>query len=404
MGRTGRLVTLVSVAALLCAAHQALDAQVASDSARSRPTRILFVADALSGDPLQGAVVKDWLTGNSMVTSRDGAVGLFVPAFVRRDSAIIQVTLAGYEPSERVFVEPQGDSAVVVLLNKMSEGVVPAGDRRVTRRRTDSTFVTVIVTDEARAGVSGAEIVVSGVTDGSIVRRITDTLGLEDIPIATASGQVRVVVRKVGFEPGERTLRLDDADTLSAVFTLTRFVARLGEVRATASRNRYFVNAHDIATSGRNVSDALDVIRQLRPDMFGDRLRFVPGCGGAAHVWVNGRRIVFPPDSVKLPPLPRTVSRTNRYVSIRAPDGTQRRVLVVGSRPVGERAAKDDVRKVLASIPPDHIAEMSYLDCFATTITKLFTNNAIFVVLKPGYEWDDLRGSVPSPPPPIKTP
>ena len=139
------------------------------------------------------------------------------------------------------------------------------------------------------------------------------------------------------------------------------------------------------------------MIRRLRPEMFGDRLRHVDGCGTASHIWVNGQLIRFPPRDVTPPTLPsRKELVLTGYREVTLPNGKLHRIKQYRRiPPVGEAAAGPLVRTVLASIKPEHVAEMTYSDCFDTKIAKLYTNNAVFVVLKYGFVYDLDRGSIP---------
>jgi hypothetical protein len=48
----------------------------------------------------------------------------------------------------------------------------------------------------------------------------------------------------------------------------------------------------------------------------------------------------------------------------------------------------------LATVKPEHIAEMTYEDCHSTTVTDhTHANRALFIVLKPGVGYDASRGS-----------
>ena len=57
-------------------------------------------------------------------------------------------------------------------------------------------------------------------------------------------------------------------------------------------------------------------------------------------------------------------------------------------------AVSSEVWLILASIKPEHIAEMTYEDCFSTKVTgHTHTSQALFVVLKPGVGYDASVGS-----------
>jgi hypothetical protein len=66
-----------------------------------------------------------------------------------------------------------------------------------------------------------------------------------------------------------------------------------------------------------------------------------------------------------------------------------------GGRLVVHVRAKEPpvVDSVLASIRSEHLAEVRYVNCWDTSMSGLGTNNAIYIVLKPGIAWDWGRGS-----------
>lgn len=47
----------------------------------------------------------------------------------------------------------------------------------------------------------------------------------------------------------------------------------------------------------------------------------------------------------------------------------------------------------LAMIHPEHIAQLTFHDCFDTAIKGTHSMNAVFVVLKPGIGFDPAKGS-----------
>jgi hypothetical protein len=367
--------------------------------------RVLYVIDEETEEPLAGALVRDMITRNSMKTSEGGAVGLFVPTFVKKSGALIEVTLAGYQRSDRIFVDPVGDSTSLVIA-LVKEGaaskreVADSARRAFVRKRADSTVVQVVVLAEEGPPLTDASIVITRPDSTVLATRTSDSTGLKVIVLPDVAGDVHITVRKVGYRVWTQRARLSAADTFVAPIALRRIAQVLPGARVTARKNLYHIDADDIADADKIFKDALAVLRDLRPQMFGDRLRHVSGCGTASHIWVNGEHITFPPLNVTLPDLPR--AGQGKFVQTGTvdrmmPNGKMGKVRVFTRiPPLGEAAAMPLVRAVLAGINPDHVAEMTYSDCFDTTFAKLFTNNAIFVVLKFGYEYDWDRGSVPA--------
>src|SRR5437870_3498123 len=93
-----------------------------------------------------------------------------------------------------------------------------------------------------------------------------------------------------------------------------------------------------------------------------------PTCVGVSHIWVNGKRIVLPP-----PPTELALARA-RSATLRS-------------------RFTYDVLSVLSEIEPEHIAEITYHDCFDTSLAAVGANNAIFVTLKPGVGYSPGLGS-----------
>ncbi len=107
--------------------------------------------------------------------------------------------------------------------------------------------------------------------------------------------------------------------------------------------------------------------------MLGDKGR----CPGQAvdNVWVNGRRVLW----------------MAKFAG--AAQGGPVHVVRRARKPTPE---PDLVDSVLASIRAGDIAEIRYVNCWDTSMPGLGTNNAVYVVLKPGLDWDWQRGSHPA--------
>jgi len=202
----------------------------------------------------------------------------------------------------------------------------------------------------------------------TVVAARTASNGMATLSFRDDSTVFEVVARQIGFLPASRFVRLLPGDTVELSLTLVRAVQSLANVRVTAResarRRAYFVDAATIASSTRRIRSALDAIVALRPNM----LTSIGGrrvCGTVQEVWVNGWRIPqnFAPD-------PMVLDRMLPGVSPRAPVSPQ-------------------VLTILESIRPEHIAEMSYIDCFGGPVDAFGSKNAVFIVLKPDiqYRW-----------------
>jgi hypothetical protein len=149
---------------------------------------------------------------------------------------------------------------------------------------------------------------------------------------------------------------------LSLILTLAQSPQQLASVRVTAQlslrQRAYNLDAETIAESKQSMQSALDVMVRLRPYM----LTSLSGrkiCGMVKEVWVNGGRVRqdFVPD--------------------------QRQV----GRKVMGGAVGATVLTILESIKPEHIAEMSYIDCFGGPVGKIGSEDAVYIVLKPDIEY-----------------
>jgi hypothetical protein len=355
--------------------------------------------DVETESPIVGAEVRDFITGNSMRTNQGGAVGLLVPAFVKQTGAMIEVRMAGYQTSQRMFVDPTVAEPIVFALIKSDSPRL----RPVVRKRTDSTVFRVEVLDDNGAPLADADVAIVRGVALALDSRVTDSAGVRFLGVPLVSGDVQLSVQKLGYAPYRQFYRLTVADTVVAQVAMRRLARQLGAITVVAKRRIYHLDENEIANSSRPLVDGLDVVRKLRPGMFGDRLAGMQGCGVAAYIYVNGRRIWDPPQAVdvrRLPP-PRASSRSSRGgLPPRTTDPRGMRP----ATPTGEAAATEDVRRVLAGIKPEHIAEMTYLDCFDTSVPGLRSNNAIYVVLKFGIEYDERRGSVTGTDAPARNP
>src|SRR5581483_11853484 len=64
-----------------------------------------------------------------------------------------------------------------------------------------------------------------------------------------------------------------------------------------------------------------------------------------------------------------------------------------GARPAISTSTVDTVLSILRSIHPEHIQEVTFEDCFKTSVEVNHGNMAMFIVLKPGVAFEPGRGS-----------
>ena len=170
---------------------------------------------------------------------------------------------------------------------------------------------------------------------------------------------------------------------------LLRAVQQLAPVNVTENEDRtrrhYHLDADEIASDTRPLFDATDVIAKIRPEMMGSS-----DCA-LQNVWVNGTRIVYPPTNEMAlmrrgkPPAPAPPPTL-----VFQGDGSSGRALP--SSPA-QRVA-DDPWSTLASIRPEHILEINYIDCYIhDPVHKKGSEDAVYIVLKAGIAYDPAKGS-----------
>jgi carboxypeptidase family protein len=263
--------------------------------------------------------------------------------------------------------------------------------------------VVVRVSDSTNAPVADADVsVVRGVAN-VVAHTTTNAAGRARLSVPPGEANLQLVARKIGYQPLYRFFTSPRADSTTLAVTLSRTVAVLAPVNVTANedlkRKSYHLDADDIANSNRAMIDATDVFK-LRPDMMTSRggakaceVPWTDHDGWIENVWVNGVRVMLPVvDSqyvagrkpalgIGSPP-PRPNPRISR---VRAPQAP---------KPAFTQFSHiDTVLSILHSIKPEHIAEITYHDCFDTSIGKPHDGMAMFIALKPGIGYDEGVGS-----------
>jgi hypothetical protein len=274
-------------------------------------------------------------------------------------------------------------------------------------QQTGTVIVAVHVTDSANVAVSDADVsVVRGLT-GVLALGVTNAAGRIVLAVPASSETVQVTVRRIGFVRGFRfvSLKESSSDTMRLEMKLLRAPQPLEAVKVTAEqdlrRQSYYLTADDIENSNRTILDASDIFK-LRPDMMTSRggakaceVPWTDRDGWIESVWVNGRRVVLPVvDSqyvagrkaalgIGLPLPPRPNPRLTPLPKVPTPP----------KPPWTEFRHIDSVLSILHSIKPEHIAEVTYHDCFDASIGKNHSDMAMFIVLKPGIGYEDGLGS-----------
>jgi carboxypeptidase family protein len=254
-------------------------------------------------------------------------------------------------------------------------------------------IVRVRVTDTTGAPVAGASVAIVHGLQQVVAQGVTDANGQRVLTVAATAGDYDAMVRKIGFTRADRFFGFQAGDTVTLHLLLAPAVQTLAEMNVTApedrKRLRRYIDADDIANSTRPILDAMDVVTKLRPDMMSN-----PTPGSMDHcamddIWVNGQRVVLAPINDALAARTRML---RHGVAFASPDPRWGPTI----QPMGPALAARvpvSVQSVLATIHPEHIAEMTFHDCNDFSIDRAHARNALFVVLKPGVAFEPGIGS-----------
>jgi hypothetical protein len=257
---------------------------------------------------------------------------------------------------------------------------------RTARAQTRTLLVRVYVADSSGARVSDADVAIVRGLKNVVGHGATGAAGSVSIAMPRAEGDLAITVRKIGFARADQFVAPGAHDTITVRVALRRNAVELARVVTTADedlkRKSYHLDADDIANSSRPILDGMDIFK-LRPDMLNSRGGHQacelprlphdpsPHTGWIEHVWVNGREI-------KLVPLEtRAVARRSS----------------IGVSPHTDAPQLDTVLTILSSIHPEHIAEVTYHDCFDGSVGRNNGEMAVFITLKPGIGFEPVRGS-----------
>jgi len=275
-------------------------------------------------------------------------------------------------------------------------------------RAQETTRLTVRVADSAAARLGGVDVsIVRGVST-VLAHAVTNAAGGATLTVARVPGTAQVIARRIGFQPGYRFFAISAAtDSLTLEIVLARSPQQLGAVKVTAEedlkRKSYYLTADDIENSSRTMLDATDLFK-LRPDMMtsrgGAQACFIPYTdhdGWIENVWVNGRRVMLP----VIDPSDSAFAASRRgALGITTPMTRPNPRLTplpkaptTGPPPWTQFRHIDTVLSILHSIKPEHIAEVTYQDCFGGEVAKSHSEMAMFIVLKPGIGYKDGVGS-----------
>ena len=249
--------------------------------------------------------------------------------------------------------------------------------------------------------LAGADIIVLRNGVATLIAK-SDVNGRHAFQIDVDTGRYSVAVRKIGYIRTVRLLPIHAGDTLSVSLSLARGPVELEAIRATADQlpsKNYYLDAAEIASTTRGVFDAYDALSKLRPNMLGDDAR----CGGGmfpeklTNVWINGRHVMSTLDTLNMAPDARGNPQVQNSAAVRGGGRgrVQQRITSPGRAPKFT-SEPDAVDSILVTIKSEHIEEIRYVNCWDMSMGgELGTNNALYIVLKPGYDWDRKHGSYP---------
>jgi hypothetical protein len=251
-----------------------------------------------------------------------------------------------------------------------------------------TTYLRFQVIDSLGTPIAGAEVTaILGLTStlGSV---ITDVDGRRSMGIPWHDDRdYELSVRRLGYLKGTQFFR-PTSDTMDITIKLRPAPQMMETIVVTPEedlkRKRFFIDADAIAQSERPIRTGLDVVTKLRPDMIKP-----PGAGiytscGLWYIWINGKRIVFPPVNPQL----EATTRINRRMVGSTRQRSNSRLSATGAS-----AINLSVQSVLHSIKPEHIEEMKFVDCWDTEMKMARAQGGLFVVLKEGIGFRSGKGS-----------
>ena len=283
------------------------------------------------------------------------------------------------------------------MLMLVVSGVGAGVSERGTAQATGTARVEIVVRDTSGSGVAGAEVAIIRGLKEARASGLTDERGrvaLSMAGIASPRDDYQLVARKIGFLRAERFFRVT-GDSLDFEIVLRR-VAQLSPVVVTVEqdlkRKSYHVDADEIANTDRVMIDATDILTKLRPDMICGRSCSPLGAAALAArnpvrkcptlAFQNPPRLTCPVDDTP-PSVGTNVWVNGRWIRAIIPNEmamARRTGMLAGLLPGSIT--------VLSEIKPEHIAEMTYVDELDSSIGKVGSEGALFIVLKPGIHYD----------------
>lgn len=273
---------------------------------------------------------------------------------------------------------------MALVRTALTAGLLLVASHPLRAQLSDSVTLHLRVVDSAGVAIPLADVVVSR-GNTRLVGRQTDDAGRVAFRIPRDSTLFTISARRIAFQPYRRDFAPPADDSLTIRVVLADLVEALDTVvvtdRQSVRRRNYYIDSTTIAHSGRTIFDGWDILRKLRPRIaYG--LPYVPGCGGVENVWINGKWI--PPEWIHL----------NEMVMMREPGASAATPHLNATSPPA--TGREAAMSIMAAVHPEHIAELSFKDCFDYAIKGLHSTNAVFIVLKPFIGFDPKRGTYDS--------
>ena len=258
-----------------------------------------------------------------------------------------------------------------------------------------SALVQVRVVDSSGTPVAGAEVAVMRGLTVLAGRASTDSRGDASITISGTGAAADLLVRKIGYVRVDRFFN-DSASSLRFDVVLPRAAQALDAVRVVAQndlkRASYFIDANAIDASDRFLGNALDIVTKLRPYIVCGRDGLACAHSRTASASRNQRTLLGRADDASNIPFP----ETNIWVNGQWINSVAYVDLPAWMRLTAQQrtALGPAVAGVLASIKPEHVSEMHFLDDLdAPPDATPHSTPAIYITLKAGIAFEPGEGS-----------
>ena len=240
------------------------------------------------------------------------------------------------------------------------------------------TVVRVRVVDSAGAPMVNADVAALRGLNTAVAGGPTDSAGRRTFNIPRDGGEYQVVARRIGFQRGEQFFTAS-RDTVSVRIVIRATPRALPAVQVTAQedikRRAYHVDADEIAASTRT-----DHRWTRRPLEAPARHHFLARAGVRRAICLGERPSHH-------------VSADRSGVGDQAVQRRRAASVLKHIGPTGMATVNLTIQSVMASIHPEHIAEVTFADCNDKTVEAVKGNSAVFVTLKPGIAFEPGIGS-----------